>query len=99
MPSQKARNEAPFFGGGKSKAPSFGRGFGRRLLCVHCFCTRSGAAGTAKLGSDFFDRQSPASTTKHVLQLADARIAATDAVAEKGIGDLRAGSLGAADVY
>ena len=38
----------------------------------------------------------PAATAEHVLQRADARSAAVDAMAEKGAGDRRAGSFGSA---
>ena len=41
----------------------------------------------------------PAATAEHVLQRADARSAAVDAMAEKGAGDRRAGSFGPAVVF
>ena len=51
------------------------------------------------LDSDPFGRLCPAATAEHVLQRADARTAATDAMAEKGPGDRRPDSLGTTDVF
>ena len=56
-------------------------------------------AGATSLGSDYLGRLRPSATDEHVMQRADIRSAAVDAMAEKGAGNRRAGALGPAVVF
>jgi len=87
----RCSSSTPAAGPSKTSQPNEERlGLARGLAVV--------AAGAAPLAPDPFGRLCPATTAEHVLQRADARTATTDAVAEKSVGDCRAGSLVTTDI-